>query len=205
MSASRSLIVVTIASIAFAVAACDSDSGGGGGGSCAPQCNGDKVGCSALGSDLTALGALDAARPLAKDILGAEPVWMGAFAGIQITRDGTPSQEPTTLGTLQGYMSGWVFKFCAGMDDVVFGAGPQVSTAQYGCQDIDCSQATVTAVPAIDAKAAIAAAFPNDPADTLYKVDFLPMLHGGQRVWTVTNTTTQTAVNVDADTGAVVQ
>ncbi len=201
----RWIVTLSIASFACALVACDGDSGSGtGGGSCDPQCNGDKVGCSAVGSNLTALDALHAGKAAAQSILDATPVWMGAFAGIQITRDGTPTQEPTTSGGLKFYMSGWVFKFCAGMNDVGFGAGPQTSTAQYGCQDIDCSQVTVTAEPAIDSKAAIAAAFPSDSADTLYKVDFIPVLHGGQRVWTITNMTTQTTVNVDADTGVVV-
>ena len=50
---------------------------------------------------------------------------------------------------------------------------------------------------------AIAAAFPGDPADTLYQVDFNPLAFGA-RVWRVTKRPSGPTVNVDADSGAIV-
>ncbi len=206
MSMFRWISLLGITWFACALGACggSDDAESSSGGSCDAQCNGGKVECSAVGSKLTALSALHAGESAAQSILDATPVWMGGFAGLQITRDGTPSQEPFESGGLQIYMSGWVFGFCAGMNQVGFGAGPQVSSAELTCQYIDCSQVTPTAELGVDSKAAIEAAFPSDAADTQYNVDFMPAVHNNQRVWTVTNRTTQVVVNVDADTGAVV-
>ena len=141
-------------------------SGGTSGGSCTPACNGDKTGCPMLGSNLSALDSLHAAAPLAQKILGATPRWMGVFEGLKITRSGLPSPDPDVVDVLgqqtKVYVSGWVFKYCAGMNDVAFGAGPQTSTAQQGCNDLNCDAMTDTAEPAIDSAAAIAAAFPAE-------------------------------------------
>jgi len=60
------------------------------------------------------------------------------------------------------------------MTGVVFGAGPQTSSAQEDCGTINGDALTGTAEPAVDSAAAIAAAFPNDVATTLYNVEFLP-------------------------------
>lgn len=183
--------------------------GGSSGGSCSPMCNGDKTGCPMLGSDLTALGSLHAAKPLAQKILGATPRWMATFEGLKITRAGQPSQDPDIINVLgtqtKVYSSGWVFKYCAGMNDVAFGAGPQTSTVQEGCNDLNCDAMMDTAEPAIDSAAAIAAAFPSDPASTLYSLEFAPpAANGGKRLWSVTQLPSGPSVKVDADSGAVV-
>jgi len=179
------------------------------GGSCAPACNGDKTGCPMLGSDLTALGALHTAKPLAQQILNATPRWMAAFEGLKITRSGKPSPDPDVVDVLgtqtKVYVSGWVFKYCAGMNDVAFGAGPQTSSAQQGCNDINCDAMTDTSEPAVDSDAAIAAAFPNDPPTTLYNVEFLPpAAHANQRFWSITQRPSGPTIKIDADTGAIV-
>jgi hypothetical protein len=185
-----------------------SSSGGTSGGSCAPECNGDKTGCPMLGANLTALGSLHAAQPLAQKILGAAPRWMGVFEGLKITRQGLPSPDPEIVDVLgqqtKVYVSGWVFKYCAGMNDVAFGAGPQTSTAQRGCNDINCDAMTDTAEPAVDSAAAIAAAFPGDPADALYNVEFAVPVSNNQRVWSITKRPSGPTVKVDADSGALV-
>ncbi len=180
----------------------------GGGGSCAPACNGDKTGCPMLGSNLTALGALQAAQPLAQQILGTTPRWMGIFEGLEITRQGQPSQDPDIVDVLgqqtKVYVAGWVFKYCAGMNDVGFGAGPQTSSAQEGCNDLNCDAMTDTPVPAVDSAAAIATAFPSDPAGTLYNVEFAPPTTNNQRIWSITQRPSGPTVKIDADTGVVV-
>ena len=177
-------------------------------GACSPVCNSDKTGCGALGSNLTALGALHAAEPLAQKILGATPRWVGVFEGLEITRQGQPSQTPDTVNVLGQqtniYVAGWVFKYCAAMNDVVFGAGPQTSSAQQGCQDINCDAVADTAEPAVDSAAAITTAFPADPAATLYNLELAPAANQGKRFWAVTQRPSGPTVKVDADTGAIV-
>ena len=176
---------------------------GGAGGACDPSCNGPKVGCHEVGSQLTALQALAAAEGPAMSSLGAASRWVGAIEGLKITHDGTPSQVPdATFAGVNLYTGGWVFKYCAGMNEVVYGAGPQTSSAGKGCGTIDCSQVPTNALPVIDSPAVIATAFPSDPATATYKLD-LNVLPGMTRTWTVQPQSGAT-VKVDADTGAVV-
>lgn len=178
-----------------------------GSGSCTPACDGQKVGCPQLGSSLTALAAVSAGDSLAQKILKGAPTWMGGIQGLKITRQGLPSPDPDVTNVLGQnvslYVSGWVFGFCAGMDSVQFGAGPQISTVSEACQQVNCSQVTSPAMPQIDSAAAIAAAFPSDPANALYDVSFNLPLSNNQRVWAVTKRPMGPTVNVDADTGAV--
>jgi hypothetical protein len=178
-----------------------------GGGSCSPACDGQKVGCKPLGSSLSALSAITAGEGLASHILTGAPVWMGGIEGLKITRDGLPSPDPdvSTIGGQQIslYTSGWVFGFCAGMDSVQFGAGPQTSSVSEACQAVNCSAVMTPPRPQVDSAAAIAAAFPSDPAGTLYNVSFLLPLTNNQRVWSVTQRPSGPTVKVDADTGAI--
>jgi hypothetical protein len=90
------------------------------------------------------------------------------------------------------------------MNDVVFGAGPQTSSAQQGCQDINCDAVADTAEPAVDSAAAITTAFPADPAATLYNLELAPAANQGKRFWAVTQRPSGPTVKVDADTGAIV-
>jgi hypothetical protein len=191
-------VAVLVSSCFLLVAGC-----GAGDGACGAACNAGKQACAPLATDLTAHGALAAAQPLAAGVLSGTPKWAGAFAGVKITRQGTPSQDPDSeiFGT-KLYTGGWVLKFCAGMEEVVFGAGPPTSSIEKGCNTIDCNQLTAQAAPAVDAPQAIAAAFPSDPADTLYQVDFNPLAFQ-KRVWRVTRRPNGPSVEVDADTGAV--
>lgn len=133
---------------------------------------------------------------------------MGAFAGVRITRQGTPSQEPDPLGVLgqttKVYVGGWVLKFCSGQSAVVLGGGPEVSSSEKSCQDVDCSKVADTVEPSVGSAAAIAAAFPGDPAESLYALELAPLAHGGERLWCVTKNPSGPVVKVDADTGAVV-
>ncbi len=210
----RSTFVMTglacISSFAFALGGCGlpAPAPAGGGGSCAPICNGDQTTCPAVPSNLTALASLHAGATVATGILGPTSQWMGEFAGGKIMRDGTPSPDPDVVNLLgkqtNVYVSGWVFKFCAGMNDLLFSAGPQVSSIQEGCGDIDCSALPTMAEPKIDTAAAIAAAYPGDPATTLYNVNFMPVLTNNQRLWTVSHRGDAAQIKVDADTGAVV-
>lgn len=176
--------------------------GGGGGGACGVAC-GMKSTCGAVGNNLTALGALEAARGPAESIVGAAPKWVGAFKGLKITRAGLPSMEPESeiFGT-KIYASGWVFKYCAGLDEVVFGAGPPDTTIEKGCGQFNCGAVASFTPPVIDSPGAIAAAFPSDPATTVYDVDLNLLL--GPRVWQVTRRPSGPSVKVDADTGAVI-
>lgn len=179
------------------------------GGECSSDCNLGEVKCSRLSSNDTALNVLHQARDIAKDVLGTQtPTWMGAFAGVKITREGKPYQEPDTLTVLgqttKVYVAGWVLKFCSGQSAVVFGGGPEVSSSEKSCQDVDCSKVTETVEPPLDAAAIIAAAFPGDSADTLYALEFAPLAHNGERLWYVTRNPNGPVVKVNADTGAVV-
>jgi len=176
--------------------------GAGAGGACSVAC-GQKSTCGSVGNNLTALGALEAARAPAQSIVGGTPKWVGAFAGLKITRAGLPSMEPETqiLGTTI-YASGWVFKYCAGLDEVVFGAGPPDTTIEKGCGMFNCDAVASFTPPAVDSPAAVAAAFPSDPATTVYNVDL--NLLAGPRVWSVTRRPNGPTVKVDADSGAVV-
>lgn len=178
------------------------------GGSCKPTCNGDKTGCPMLGTSLSALEALHAAQPLAQKIFDAAPRWVGAFKGIKITRQGTPSADPEVIEVLGQktnlYVSGWVFKYCAGMNDVVFGAGPQTSTAQLGCDDFNCEALAPVAEPTVDSAAAIAAAFPGDPADALYELELPLTTNNDPRIWSVTKRPSGPTVKIDAMSGAIV-
>lgn len=174
--------------------------GAAGGSDCAPAC-GQKSSCTKIGSSATALEALNAGLTAAPLALGQGPKWVGAIEGLQILHDGTPSQTPAAqVGNTSVYVSGWVFKYCSGMDAVVYGAGPPKSSAQKDCGDFDCSAIATYTLPAIDSPQAIAAAFPSDPASTLYTVDL--NLLAGARTWQIQSPTA--TVTVDADTGAVV-
>jgi hypothetical protein len=138
---------ILIVAMMLGVASCGGDDGG----SCAPACDGQKVGCSQLSSSLTALAAVSAGQSLANKILKSAPTWTGGIQGIKITRQGLPSPDPDVTNVLGQnvslYVSGWVFGFCAGMDSVQFGAGPQTSTVSKACQQINCAAVMSPAQP----------------------------------------------------------
>lgn len=172
-----------------------------GGGRCGAEC-GMKSTCASIGSGLTAREALSAAQAQADGVVGAGARWVGAVKGLKITRAGTPSPEPESeIFGVKVYASGWVFKYCQGLDEVVFGAGPPETTVEKGCGNFNCAQVTPTMPPAIDSAQAIAAAFPDDPPDALYGLDFNVLL--GTRDWRVTKLPSGPSVLVDGDTGAV--
>lgn len=128
---------------------------------------------------------------------------VGAVKGLKITRAGIASMEPESeiFGT-KIYASGWVFKYCGGLDEVVFGAGPPDTTVEKGCGNFNCEAIAAYQPPAVDSQQAIAAAFPSDPATTVYNVDLNLLL--GPRVWEVTRRPNGPTVKVDADSGAVI-
>jgi hypothetical protein len=189
-------LIVTVL-MTFLVAGCG---GNGSSGACGADCN-MKSDCSSVGASLTAVQALAAGRTAAAGALSGTPKWVGAIQGLKITRPGTPSMvADAEIGGVKIFTSGWVFKYCAGMDEIVFGAGPPTGSAQRGCGTFDCAQITEPAAPAIDAPQAISIAFPSDPADTVYDL----FLNLGSRVWQVTQRPNALSVKVDADTGAIV-
>jgi hypothetical protein len=177
--------------------------GGSGGGACGATC-GMKSECAAVGSSLSALAAVGAGNAAAMGSLPGTPRWAGGIQGLKITRDGKPSPEPDAqIGNTKIYTSGWVFKFCAGMEEIVFGAGPPTSTAEKGCGTINCAALPEFTLPQKDSAEVIAAAFPSDPAETTYNLQII-LLGSTSRIWQVTKRPSGPAVKVDADTGAVV-
>lgn len=145
-----------------------------------------------------ALATLADFRTIA-DGTGKSVKWLGGILGQQIARDGTPTG---------GALSLWMAGYCLG------GTGPSdlgdalnLSTngteclAQNNCQAADCSQTIDNPLPKVDASAAIAAAFPNDPAGTTYGVSYTAAIGD---FWQVTSSATGTSVKVDATSGMVI-
>jgi len=193
---------ISIALVAF-VSCVVSLSGCGAGGDCAPGCDGVKADCREVGSELSALAAIAAAQPSARDSLGANARWVGALRGMRITRAGTPTTTPDSeIFGVKIYTAGWVFKYCANLDEIVYGAGPEISNAVRGCGSFDCSQLAPATLPAVDSPAAVSAAFPTDPNNTLYQLDYNIMLDGA-RVWSVTRLSDFKVIRVDSDSGAI--
>jgi hypothetical protein len=160
--------------------------------------------CAGVGSSLSMREALQEGKSAAAGALAGAPRWAGGVQGLKITRAGAPSQEPeTVIGNTKIYASGWVFKYCAGMEEVVFGAGPPVSSVEKGCGTINCAALPDFALPVKDSAELIAAAFPGDPSDATYTLQ-LTLLGASARTWQITRRPGGPTVKVDADTGAVV-
>jgi hypothetical protein len=198
--------------LALGLAACGGGDDSGGGGAGGGGTTGGPIACAKPTDPNNGRVACPGGSPAAEDALatlgdfrkiaegtGESVRWLGGVLGQQIARDGTP-----TGGTLSLWMAG----FCLG------GTGPSdlgdalnLSTngaeclAQNQCQTLDCSQSPDYPFPKVDASAAIATAFPNDPAGSVYSVQYTAAIGD---FWTIGNAATSTTVKIDATTGAVV-
>ena len=148
---------------------------------------------SAIAAGGTALSSLESARPLA-EASEKNAVWSGYFSGRALDRTG----HPTAVAD-----SGWNFEFCSGDTGNVV----DFYITKTGCSAADvCGKnypcAAEAQLPKLDADQAIAAAFPDDPASTLYVLGYAPKY--GRRWLVARKDDTQAVVQVDADTGAVV-
>jgi hypothetical protein len=155
-------------------------------------CSSSYVVCpSGIPGDATPLASLKAATPYAV-ATEKDAVFAGYFSGHAIGRDGRPS-------SVAG--SGWNFELCSKTDghvvDLVISAagcsGAALCDKAYPCSPGD--------PPAIDADQAIATAFPDDPAGTLYEVVF--RLDYGRAWYVARKSNTKLVRKVDADTGAL--
>lgn len=186
---------------ALAPAACSSPGSRGGGpsiNSVAPAA--DRIVCSEYYQPCpssvlqggTALEELANTQSMAEaSAAGAE--WSGYFEGRDIDRSGRPTTNAK---------SGWNFEFCAPASGniVDFSIGKGGCSAANLC-DKHYTCGAPTAVPALDADDAIAAAFPGDPATAVYEVIFVTK---GGRAWAVAHKETPDRfVGVDSETGAL--
>lgn len=140
--------------------------------------------------------------------------WLGGISGIYIGRDGRLLDEDFTIGEVLGMpipsSTSWQCNFCNPDGDV-----PQESihftTAVGGtcgavmqCQAVNCGVVQERDFPVIDSPEAVAVAFPDDPADTVYGVSLI--LDLGSH-WTVSRMDVRSqvpaAVKVDAFTGEI--
>lgn len=119
-------------------------------------------------------------------------LWNGLLTGTSVGRDGRTGAS-------------WNGGFCGGTDH---GLNLIVSASQPGqfvtgvCVPGRCASQTAFAPPAIDSPQAILAAYPDDPADTVYGLA-LNLYLDDSAYWTVTNMTTGAFRKVDVVTGAV--
>jgi hypothetical protein len=146
----------------------------------------------------TALPTLQALRTIA-EATSDDVKWLGGMLGQQIARDGTPTGGTFTI---------WMAGFCLGATAASgIGDGLNLSTngteclADRQCEALDCSKATDPPFPLVDSKAAIMAAFPDDPATTSYGLSYTAAIGD---YWAVTSLASSTIVNVDATSGDVI-
>lgn len=140
--------------------------------------------------------------------------WLGGIAGYYIGRDGRLLEENFTIGEVMGMplpsTTLWQCNFCNPDGEV-----PQemihFTTVAGGtcgavmqCQTVNCGVVQAGDFPTIDSPEAIAVAFPDDPADTVYGVSLV--LELGTH-WTINRMDvkgqTPAMAKVDAFTGEV--
>jgi hypothetical protein len=213
----RTLMTTVALTATLALCGCPTDSATGGGGGdleCADYTN-TRVTCTANPDVrlLTALQTLEAMKA-SFETQFATVTWMGGIAGIAIDRDGKIMDKGPMVGTAPLVMemgSGWTGNFCTeqgAVDDALnYDTTDGKCTAVRSCLAVNCDAAVASAYafPAVDSPAAIQAAFPGDPAGTLYNVS---LVLGNGSFWTVsrmgiTGQTFETK-NVDSNSGAVI-
>lgn len=192
-------------------------------------CNVTNKGLPCLGSpnvhNLTGLQAYQAAMS-SFQIQFNPVVWLGGMQGTGITRDGktTDGGYSVTLpgGTTLPMTSGWIFSLCTMQgpasdtskyddDALSFETTSGTCTAMRQCASVNCNTVRVEPFPTLDSAAAIAAAFPDDPTDTLYLATLTNQQiltgKGTGFIWLIKRLTAAGQVdaskNVDAMTGAV--
>jgi hypothetical protein len=147
----------------------------------------------------TAGATVVALLPVATAAYGSTARWAGVIAGRDIHRDGRPSGASA---------SGWTLSFCDETSILQLDVTDGVCAARNLCDcqpaatcgPVVCDATNNSPFPAVDSAAAIAAAFPDDPATAAYDVS-LDVRTGK---WTVTRLSDTVSKVVDASTGAVV-
>jgi len=151
---------------------------------------------------VTALGAHEALESVATAALGYDCLWVGRIVGIGIGRDGKSIGAP-----LSGWTISWVGGEPEDPDMLVLDTTAGLCRAQNRCSCVssgtcpDFSPQNVAAavMPAQDSPAAILAAFPDDPAGSMYDLVY----DGKGQGWTVTPAATMPEqVDVEAPDAA---
>jgi hypothetical protein len=211
----RILMTIVALSATLALSGCPTDSTTGGGGgdlACAVDTT-TRVTCTANPDVrlLTALQTLQAMKA-SFETQFATVTWMGGIAGTAIDRDGKIMDKGPMIGTAPFVMemgSGWTGNFCTGQgatdNTLNYDTTDGKCTALRDCGPGACETTPLYVFPVVDSPAAIQAAFPGDPAGTLYN---LMLVLGNGAVWTVTRLAitglTAETKSVDANTGAVI-
>lgn len=140
----------------------------------------------------TALDSYESARPVA-EATESDATWTGAFAGHAVDRAG----KPTTVAD-----SGYRFEFCSKASGHLL----DFYVTKSGCSAVNlCNKSypcgSASELPKLDVDDAIAAAYPDDPATTLYEVAYSPKY--GRRWLLARKDAPNVVTTVDADTGEV--
>jgi hypothetical protein len=142
----------------------------------------------------TALAALQGGAAVARDTFDAEPAWLGRMEGTGIDRSGRTHPKTSE--------SGWRFSMCGGGEEILFSVGPQLSAGQCTEDVSECPAVDRFPAFSVDSAALIAAAFPDGGSEDVYD---LVLDLSVAPTWVVTDQLTDEAVQVDPQTGLVVE